>query len=323
MLHAPFEQSAIGFPPNIAGSNSDSFVATAFTGCTCPRHRTAVCATGQQCRRNLLDDDVRGPANLLDDDLRGGPTLAIGERMLEPRHGFRLALSARALASLTTAATLCIGCGDAPPDVRPDGGADRPGTPDAATTMTDAPVPLPPLRVFVSSVRYTSNLKTLGGQTTGLASADALCQGLANAARLSGTYRAWLSTSTVDAIDHIEGTGPWHRTDGVMAFPDHASLSATPQVKISHDETGSLVDPTDGNFLVWTGTAVGGRRTPPSGAVTNTTCLDWTSTTGAPNIRGTTGYFGVAAAPGDGPAWTHYVNGYCGGLTRHLYCFEQ
>ena len=29
-------------------------------------------------------------------------------------------------------------------------------------------------------------------------------------ANVSGTFKAWLSTSTVNAIDHIEGAGPWY-----------------------------------------------------------------------------------------------------------------
>lgn len=207
---------------------------------------------------------------------------------------------------------------DAPTQPRPDG----------ATSTPDASNPLPPdatstpsgLRVFVSSLRYPANLQAAGGQATGLASADALCQGLADAAALGGTFRAWLSTSTVDAIDHIQGAGPWYRMDGAMAFPNHASLATTPLVSINLDEHLGSPDP---YYEPWTGTALGGRHAPPTGTVASTTCLDWTSTSSSSSIRGLVGYYGEVAAQGDGPAWTDLALGYCSPFSRHLYCFEQ
>jgi hypothetical protein len=53
-------------------------------------------------------------------------------------------------------------------------------------------------RTFVTS---TLQLGTFGG----LAGGDAICQARADAATLGGTWRAWLSTSTVDARDRIVG----------------------------------------------------------------------------------------------------------------------
>src|SRR5688572_3513455 len=99
--------------------------------------------------------------------------------------------------------------------VRPDG---RVTMPDAKVTTPDAPTQPPGLRVFVSSLRYPADLKTAGGKATGKASADAICQTLADAAGLGGTYVAWLSTSDQNAIDHVQGPGPWYRVDGALAF---------------------------------------------------------------------------------------------------------
>jgi hypothetical protein len=175
-------------------------------------------------------------------------------------------------------------------------------------------------RVFVSSLRYPANLKDAGGGADGLASADALCQGLADAVALGGTYRAWLSTTTVDAIDHVQGTGPWVRLDGAMAFLNHAALGTTPMVPISIDETHGMPDPF---YEAWTGTGTGGRVKVQNG-LASTTCDDWTSTVDSETIKGWLGIYGQADTTlGAGPEWTSYDDGYCSPFSRHLYCFEQ
>jgi len=51
-------------------------------------------------------------------------------------------------------------------------------------------------RVFITSTVFTSDLGGLEG-------ADATCQNLADAAALDGTFKAWLSSSTVAAKDRI------------------------------------------------------------------------------------------------------------------------
>jgi hypothetical protein len=59
-----------------------------------------------------------------------------------------------------------------------------------------------------------------GGDLGGLAGADAHCTSLAEAAGITGkTWRAYLSTSSVDARDRI-GDGPWYNVDGVMIASD-------------------------------------------------------------------------------------------------------
>src|SRR5687768_15633144 len=105
-----------------------------------------------------------------------------------------------------------VGCGGNGSDGVLD--ANGGGGGDGAASDT----PVAGKRVFVSSLRYPANLKAAGGQATGIASGDALCQQLADAASLGGVYRAWLSDSTEDAIDHVQGTGPWYRMDGKLVF---------------------------------------------------------------------------------------------------------
>jgi hypothetical protein len=67
-----------------------------------------------------------------------------------------------------------------------------------------------------ASFFVTSSNPGSGGNLGGLEGADAHCQALAESAGLGGkTWRAYLSTSTVDARDRI-GDGPWYNVDGVM-----------------------------------------------------------------------------------------------------------
>ncbi len=63
-----------------------------------------------------------------------------------------------------------------------------------------------------------------GANLGGLDGADAHCASLAEAAGVTGkTWRAYLSTSTVDAKDRI-GSGPWFNAKGEKIADDVASL---------------------------------------------------------------------------------------------------
>lgn len=199
------------------------------------------------------------------------------------------------------------------PDVmpRPDGHVSP--TPDAPPAP-DAPVTPPGLRVFVTSLRYPADLRSAGGQATGLASADHICQTLADAAQLGGTFRAWLSTSGTNAIDHVLGDGPWYRIDGALAFPNRATLGTTPLVPIAIDEHGGTPDPF---YEAWTGTALGGYRA-PLGSRQSVTCWDWTSTVDSTQVGGVVGDIDDSSA-----TWTDLATGYCSPFSRRLYCFEQ
>ena len=81
-----------------------------------------------------------------------------------------------------------------------------------------AQTPAPNMSFFVTS----SNPK--GGNLGGLAGADAVCQSLAQAAGAgSKTWRAYLSTSTVDAKSRI-GNGPWRNFKGEQIAANVADL---------------------------------------------------------------------------------------------------
>jgi hypothetical protein len=80
---------------------------------------------------------------------------------------------------------------------------------------------------FVTS----SNAK--GGNLGGLAGADQVCQSLAKAAGAGQkTWRAYLSTSTVDAKSRI-GNGPWYNFKGELIAQNVADLHTADKNKIS------------------------------------------------------------------------------------------
>ena len=86
-------------------------------------------------------------------------------------------------------------------------------------TTLAADEPPPPMTFFVTSTTQTGNLG-------GLAGADAICQGLAQAAGAGdNTWHAYLSTQgpgAVNARDRI-GAGPWHNANG-------ARIAAPPSI---------------------------------------------------------------------------------------------
>jgi uncharacterized repeat protein (TIGR02543 family) len=97
-----------------------------------------------------------------------------------------------------------------------------PLTMTAAKNVTATFAAIPPNYVFVTSTSYTGNIG-------GLAGADAACQARANAAGLTGTYKAWLSTSSVNAINRFGSARGWIRKDG-KPFADQLSDITTSHV---------------------------------------------------------------------------------------------
>jgi hypothetical protein len=114
-----------------------------------------------------------------------------------------------------------------------------------------------------------------GANLGGLDGADALCQRLAEAAGSTGkTWRAYLSTATVNARDRI-GTGPWHNATGVLIAASIDDL---------HGEANAISKETG---LTEAGNPVNGRGDEPNthdiltgsnadGTANENTCGDWT-----------------------------------------------
>src|SRR5262245_29608702 len=84
-------------------------------------------------------------------------------------------------------------------------------------TAAFAQTPTPNMSFFITS----SNPK--GGNLGGLVGADALCQSLARAVGSNKAWRAYLSTSTVDAKTRI-GNGPWFNFKGQQIASSVADL---------------------------------------------------------------------------------------------------
>jgi hypothetical protein len=168
-------------------------------------------------------------------------------------------------------------------------------------------------RVFVTKLEFSADLKTAGGGSDGLAGADNLCNDMAVAAALGGSWKAWLSDSRFDAIDRIADVGPWYLVNGSKAFNNKANLATTPLTAISVNEDGvdeiPQTDPLD--YHVFTGTGLGGRLATIAGDA----CAGWSSTSGVTVV----GYLHR-----NEEAWTEGTN--CCSLcstTARLYCFEQ
>src|SRR4029450_6471960 len=71
---------------------------------------------------------------------------------------------------------------------------------------------------------FVTSSNPKGGNLGGLAGADAVCQSLARAGGAGAkTWRAYLSTSTVDAKSRI-GNGPWYNFKGVQIAANVADL---------------------------------------------------------------------------------------------------
>lgn len=130
---------------------------------------------------------------------------------------------------------------------------------------------------------------------------DAHCEMLAGAANLRGTWHAWLSDTTEDAIDRVSD-GPYRRVDGPVIAPDVAGLTdgmLTVPIEIVELNLQS-VSP------VYTGTY-------PSGRASQWRCGDWAN---------------VATVADAGTSnqvdsrWTTASLQACGNPAR-LYCFQD
>lgn len=128
--------------------------------------------------------------------------------------------------------------------------------------LSEEEPPQPPNIVFVTSTTYNGNLG-------GLAGADQKCQARAEAAGLpKNTYKAWLSTSSVNAIDRLGSARGWERVDGKPFADTKADISIgkifyPPRV----DELGNY-DESLGH--VWTATSADGTSNPSLGS-----CSSW------------------------------------------------
>jgi hypothetical protein len=156
-----------------------------------------------------------------------------------------------------------------------------------------------PNYVFVTSTKHALSFGSLEA-------ADAICGDAAKAGHLPGTFRAWLSSSTVAARDRLGAARGWIRPDGapfadsvVDIMSDH--ILYPPVVdELGHEVRGSFaVDP-----------VVTGTSTQTSGGIP---CHDWSSISNKESTW--------AGVPYDGPqSWTAFGAVTCD-VMAHFYCF--
>jgi hypothetical protein len=115
----------------------------------------------------------------------------------------------------------------------------------------------------------TSNVPVVGRT---LQSADDACLAAAAGANLPGTYVAWMSTSTVDAIDRLGSASGWVTLDGLPFAATRQSLIAGDIAHpIRFDASRQIAG------ITYTGTQ-------PDGRFSGTACDNWTTTTGTSPI---------------------------------------
>ena len=140
-----------------------------------------------------------------------------------------------------------------------------------------------------------------GADLGGLAGADAHCQSLAEAAGAGGkTWRAYLSTSTVDARTRI-GEGPWYNVKGELIARDlddlHDDANDNITAANSYDENGGripgLAQGDDATHDMLTGSNSDGRlalELKGTGGIAEhttgkpATCNDWTGGAGRARV---------------------------------------
>lgn len=138
---------------------------------------------------------------------------------------------------------------DAPTD--PDGGAQDAPTSDTSDATTTADTSTSSKTVFVTSQTYQANF---GGAT----GANAICALAATSGSLSGTYKAWVSTSTSSpSSTFTHSSDPYRLVDKTLVASNYTQLvSGALSHSIDEDENGTIVTAQP----VWTQTASDGTK---------------------------------------------------------------
>ena len=214
------------------------------------------------------------------------------------------------LVSGSTISDLVVGAGGAVNTAsEQDGGAGAVGR--ITVTCNSSPAAPEPLKkVFVTVSTYTG--AQVGGETT----ADAHCQSRADGAGLTGTFKAWLGTSTgVDPNDTFaSNTVGYELPNGTKVADNYADLTdGTLDAAINRDANGNLV----GTVVVWTNVDEFGERAGSSGSsyLCNGGGGDWSSNNGIYDG-------GIGSSGSTTSTWTNNGTADCS-FSRHLYCVEQ
>ncbi len=169
-------------------------------------------------------------------------------------------------------------------------------------------IPPSPKIVFITESLHNGNLGGISG-------ADAICQADADAAGLTGTFKAWLSDATTSPdISFTKNPLPYVLVDGSIVADDWADLTdAWIYAPIDQTAAGSTVDDGYGS-MVWTNTYYNGQRY--DGAV-DYNCDSWTI-----DSQSNAGVYGQYQVMDLWSRWTYSARLACDRLFR-LYCFAQ
>ena len=155
-----------------------------------------------------------------------------------------------------------------------------------------------PNYVFTTSIPVSANMG-------GLVGADSICAQRALAGGLPGTFKAWLSTSTTNALSRLGTASGWIRPDGLPFANSQADLVAGRILyPLRLDEFGTDV------FATKAFTSTLGEGTLNGGV---STCSDWTSN--VDQIPAGAGFTSLSTT-----GWTTGAFAPCGSQQR-LYCF--
>lgn len=165
--------------------------------------------------------------------------------------------------------------------------------------------------IFVTSTTGPGNLAAWAEAdpgTTGVDAGDSICRNLAETAGLEDAmdFKAWLSTSTENAVDRLQTTGPWVRPDGVVIANNPGTLVSEARASsVSVTETGDYL----GNYSVWTGSNDDG-----TGYFNH--CGNWQD-----GSAGSNGGAGSAYRSANG--WLRAFDVSCDSQLAHLYCIQD
>lgn len=204
-------------------------------------------------------------------------------------------------------------------DAGGDASTDAATVGDAKDAAVDSGPRTGPFYVFVSSQKHNG---AFGGINTGVAGGDAFCQSAADVGTaLDGgvagrKWRAWLSSTKVDAREHVGTKGgalpQYVLVDGTTVFPKGFVFGSDPDdggkpiprlpssaINVDENGVGHAAD------IVWTGTAA-------DGTFATSSCTDWSDGVSASGTAGNT-----ASAAG----WSQVSFAACAQSYR-VYCFE-
>lgn len=144
--------------------------------------------------------------------------------------------------------------------------------------------------------------------TSGIQAGDSICQHLADAAGLAepGSFKAWLSDGSTDAVNRWDNDGQWIRADGVPISVSLADLiDGALFTSISVTEEGGYLD----RDRAWTGTT-------STGLKADDHCNSWSE--GSASHSGAWGFTNTTDSQ-----WTEWPSASECDLNQRLYCLSD